>query len=75
VKLESTESANSPLLVLVPMLMMALLLLAAAMISPWFVPWPRVAAGLVAHRSDLLVLAFGAAGIGLLAFSLQSAGP
>jgi hypothetical protein len=62
------------MVVLALLLGVALLLFAAGTISPADVPWPRVAAGLHAHRSDVLVLAFGVAGIALVAFSLRSAG-
>ena len=54
-----------------PLIGVALFLFAAASISPAYVPWPRVAAGLHAHRSDLLVMGFGVFAIALLVFALQ----
>jgi hypothetical protein len=42
---------------------LALLLFAAAAVSPQLVPWPGVAAELDAHRSDLAAMAFGVAGL------------
>ena len=62
-------------LVLGPLLAVALLLISAAAISPGYVPWPRVAIGLQAHRSDLMVFGFGAAGIAFFVFCLQLLGP
>jgi hypothetical protein len=64
-------SSNAVTLVLVPLVGIALLLFAAASISPAYVPWPRVAAGLHLHRSGLLEMGFGACGIALLVFALQ----
>jgi hypothetical protein len=49
--------------VLAPLILLALLLFAAAAVSPQVVPWPRVAAELDEHRSDLAVTAFGVAGV------------
>ena len=64
-------SSNAVTLVLGPLIGMALLIFAVASISPAYMPWPRVAAGLHAYRSGLLVLGFGACGIALLVFALQ----
>jgi hypothetical protein len=68
-------SADSGTIVLAPLIGIALLLFAAASVSPAHVPWPRVAAGLHVHRLDLVVMAFGASGIALVVFSLQLMGP
>jgi hypothetical protein len=51
-----------------------LLLLVAASISPAYVPWLRVAAGLHANRSNLAMLGFGAVGLALVALFLQRFG-
>jgi hypothetical protein len=67
-------SAGSGAIILAPLIGIALLLFAAASVSPAHVPWPRVAAGLHAHRSDLVVMAFGASGIAFVVFSLQLMG-
>jgi hypothetical protein len=64
-------SSNAVTLVLVPLIGMGLLLLAAASISPTYVPWPRAAAALHLHRSALLEMGFGACGIALVVFGLQ----
>ena len=68
-------SAGSGTIILAPLIGIALLLFAAASVSPAQVPWPRVAVGLHAHRSDLVLMAFGASGIALVVFSLQLMGP
>ena len=62
------------MLVLGPMIAIALLLFAAAAISPTAVPWPRVGLGLHAHRSDLTLLAFGVAGIAFLLYAVTLLG-
>src|SRR5215211_192015 len=75
-RLEGTDSSSTAVkLVLGPLLAVALLLIAAAAISPGYVPWPRVAVGLQAHRSDLIVFGVGAAGVALFVFCLQLLGP
>jgi hypothetical protein len=68
-------SAGSGAIILAPLIGIALLLFAAASVSPAHVPWPRVAASLHLHRLDLVVMAFGASGIALVVFSLQLMGP
>jgi hypothetical protein len=68
-------SADSGTIVLAPLIGIALLLFAAASVSPAHVPWPRVAASLHVHRLDLVVMAFGASGVALVVFSLQLMGP
>lgn len=67
-------SAGSGTIILVPLIGIALVLFAAASVSPAYLPWPGVAAGLHAHRSDLFVMAFGASSIALVVFSLQLIG-
>jgi hypothetical protein len=67
-------SSSSATTVFAPVLAIGVLLLAAASISPASVPWPRVAAGLHANRSDLAILGFGAAGLALVALFLQRFG-
>jgi hypothetical protein len=56
------------------MMILALLLFAAAAISPAYVPWPRVAFGLHAHRSDLALGGFGIAGVACALFFIQQIG-
>jgi hypothetical protein len=73
-----TESQGSPsnalMLFFAALLGIALLLLAAAAISPAHVPWPRVASGLYVHRDDLVLASFGAAGIAFVLFFLLLVG-
>lgn len=68
------SSLNPPKAVLAPLTGIAVLLFAAAAISPAFVPWPRVAAGFHAHRSNLVLIAFGAFGIAFALFCVQLVG-
>lgn len=69
---ESSSSATT--IVFATLLGFAFVLLVAAWVSPAYVPWPRVAAGLHANRSELAMLGFGAAAIALVALSLQRFG-
>ncbi|MBA2359638.1 MAG: hypothetical protein H0V79_01660 [Actinobacteria bacterium] len=62
------SSLSAFTVVLAPLIGIALLLLAAASISPALLPWPGVAASLQAHRSDLALFAFGAAGVAFVMF-------
>ena len=61
----SFESSSPPsaAALFAPLILLALLFFAAAAVSPQIVPWPRVAAELDAHRSDLAAMAFGVAGL------------
>jgi hypothetical protein len=68
------SSSQAATVVLAPLILFALLLFAAAAISPAYVPWPRVAFGLHAHRADLLVGGFGIAGVAFALFFLQQIG-
>ncbi len=63
---ESPLGVGTALLVLLTGL--AVLFFAAAAISPTTVPWPRVAAGLDAHRLDFTLVAFAALGVALVMY-------
>jgi hypothetical protein len=63
------EPSRPSVAVFAPLILLTLMLIGAAVLSPRVVRWPRVAAELDAHQSDLAVLAFGVAGVTFALFA------